>query len=215
MRVLIFVALLHLLAGAAAMLVARRRRDYLPVAVFLSTTALADIVMTALAASVDPALPAAPLTGLDRVVGHVRQALYLIWPFGFAAMATTIFTGHARLWAFVVAYMGTLTVLVLGYPTISGEVLRRVYLGIELGAIVVATGWLITWASRRESPMLPHLVALLLLSTEFAVLIGPFVRDIFAGWAMGRVMYGLTYLVVLAISGGLLWRHSESDSQSS
>lgn len=96
MRLLILVALLHMIAGAASMLVARRRRDYLPVAAFLVVTALTDIAMTALAASVDPASPAVPLTGMPRAVGHVRQALYLVWPFGFTAMTTAIFAVRSR-----------------------------------------------------------------------------------------------------------------------
>jgi hypothetical protein len=209
MRLLLFTAILHVIAGVIGVLLARRRRDYLPVALFLACTAVADVILVALTVGAPTTLPSAPLTGLPRFVGHVRQGLYLVWPFGFAALFVAVFS-RRRTRAFSPAYAVAITGLVLGYPTLGGERLREAYLIVELAALAVAVGASIQWLRRRESTTLPHTVALLLLSSEIAVFLGPWHRDIFAGWDMGRTMYAITYAAIALVQGGFLWRPSRS-----
>lgn len=209
-RILIIGALLHLVAGLLGVRLARFRPDYLPVAVFLAGTAIVDLVLVALTVGAPTEIPASPLTGMARVVGQLREALWLIWPFAFVAMFLAIFAGR-RPWAVGAAYVVTIAVLVIEYPTLRGEVLRRVYFGIELAALIIAAGALIQWAWRREFPLLPHLVAIGLLSTEVAVLLGPWAHDIFAGWTAGRIMYSMVYAAISIVTGGMLWiRRSHS-----
>lgn len=189
MRWLFLVPILHALTAVLSLAIARKRSDHRPIAAFLLASALADLSLAIfLAVGAPTALPAAPLTGVARFVGHVRQALYLVWPFGFAAMFVAVFSGR-RPWAIGAAYLVTLTVLVLGYPTIGGETLRQTYFGIELAALALAAGALIPWIWRRTSPTVTHVVAILLLSGEAGLVLGPWHHDIFLGWDAGRIMY--------------------------
>lgn len=209
MRLLVVGALLHLLAGILALRLARMRADYRPIALFLAGTAITDLALVALTIGASTALPTAPLTGIARFVGHVRQTLYLVWPFGFAALFVTVFSGRfPRI--IPGAYVVALAALVLGYPTLRGETLRQVYSGIELAALIVALAAIIQWAWRRESPTLTHVVALLLLGTEIAALLGPWHRDIFAGWDMARTMFAFTYAAITCLQGSLSWKLSRS-----
>jgi hypothetical protein len=215
MRVLLVATLLQVIAAITAGLVARRRAQHLPLASFLIAAVIANLALVGFIAYGAPtSLPAAPLTGIARFVGHVRQGLYLVWPFGFAMMFVAVFSGR-HLSVIPLAYVVTLAVLVLGYPTIGGEVLRQVYLGIELAALAVALAAIIQWAWRRESPTLTHGVALLLLSGEAKLLLGPWHHDIFAGWDAGRIMYATIYLVIAVVQVGVLWTSSESKSSES
>ena len=76
MRWLLVLQSLHVLAAAIAFMIARRHRDYRPVAVFLAGTALADLALAALITAGAPTtLSDAPLVGLARFVGHARQGL--------------------------------------------------------------------------------------------------------------------------------------------
>jgi hypothetical protein len=210
MRVLVIASLLQILAAVLAVAVARRRAEHKAFAAFLAVAALANLGLVGFIAIGAPTvIPAAPLTGFARVEGHVRQALYMVWPFGLAAMFVAVFSKR-RPWILAAAYGATLAVLVLGYPTIRGEVLRQVYFGTELAAIVISAGALIPWTWRRESPSLTHTAAILLLAGEVAVFLGPWRRDIFAGWDMGRVMYAVIYLVIAILQGGVLWKPSRS-----
>lgn len=212
MRWLFLLQSLHVLAAAISIMIARKRSDYRPVAAFLAGTAIADLALAAfLAVGAPTALPAAPLVGLARFVGHVRQGLYLAWPFGFAALVVTVFSGRFPR-VIPLAYVVTLAALVLGYPTLGGELLRRVYLGIELAALAVAVAAITQWAWRRESPTLPHVMTILLLSGETGLLLGPWHHDIFAGWDAGRIMYSTAYVVLIILQGGILWKSSESSS---
>lgn len=209
MRLLLLTAFLHVVAGVVGMMLARRRRDYMPVALFLTGTAIADLALVAFTIGASTALPAAPLTGIARIVGHIRQALYLVWPFGFAALFVAVFS-HRFSRILPAAYAVTVAALVVGYPTLRGETLRQVYLGIELTALLVALAAIIQWAWRRETPTLTHTVALLLLGTEIAVLVGPWHRDIFAAWDMARTMFALTYAAITCLQGSVSWKLSRS-----
>jgi hypothetical protein len=210
MRLLVIASLLQVVAAMAAVLIAKRREEHRPVAAFLSVAVLANLVaLLGVVVLGPPTLAIAPLSGIARFVGHVRQGLYLVWPFGFAAMFAAVFA-RRHIWVFPPAYVVTIAVLVLGYPTIGGEVLRQVYFGIELAAIIVAFGVLIPWVGRREWPTVTHVAAILLLSGEVGVLFGPWHRDIFAGWDMGMVMYAITYGVIALLQGVVLWEPSKS-----
>lgn len=210
MRLLVISSLLQVAAAMVAVLLARRREEHRPVAIFLSVATTANLIALACVVLLHPpAVAAGPLSGTARLVGHVRQGLFLVWPFGFAAMFAAVFAGR-RVGAFLWAYALTLAVLVLGYPTLGGEVLRQVYFGIELAAIVAGFGFLIPWIGRREWPTVTRVTGILLLSGEVGVLFGPWHRDIFAGWDMSMIMYAITYGVLALVQGVALWELSKS-----
>jgi hypothetical protein len=118
MRLLLFTAFLHLVAGVVGIQLARRRRDYMPVAIFLAVTAIADVLLVALTAGASTALPSEPLQGSARFVGHVRQGLYLVWAFGLAALFVTVFS-KPRPWVFSSAYAVAISGFVIGYPPLG------------------------------------------------------------------------------------------------
>ena len=84
--------------------------------------------------------------------------------------------------------------------------LRRLYLGIELSAIVVAIAAVLRWPSLREPLTVPHVMTLLLLFGEIGLLLGPWHHDIFAGWDAGRMMYSTAYALLIVLQAGILWR---------
>lgn len=212
MRLLLSV-LLHILAAGMAITIARRRADYRPVAALLVGTALANLALFGFILGGAPtSVPAEPLTGMARLAGHTRQALYLLWPFGLVATFLVVFLKR-RPWPVAAAYGVFLATLVFGYPTIRGDLLRQAYLAAEIASVLLSLGILIQWGWRRESPTLVHLAAMMLLFGEAGVLYGAWQGDIFgAGWDMGPVMYSTVYAVLCAVQGVVLWRHGAQSS---
>lgn len=212
MRWLVVLQSLHVLAAAIAFTIARRHRDYRPVAVFLAGTALADLALAALLTAGAPeTLSDAPLAGLARFVGHARQGLYLVWPFGLAGLVITVFSGRfPRMIPGV--YGVTLTVLVVGSPILDTVLLRRLYLGIELAALLSAISAVLRWPRRGEALTVPHVMTLVLLSGEIGLLLGPWHHDLFAGWDAGRMMYSTAYALLIVLQLGILWRSPASSA---
>ena len=177
-------------------------------AVFLSAVALANLVLVGFLLTGSPvAVPTIPFTGMARVTFHIRQAFYLVWSFGLMALYTAVFTGHKvnnALYAYVIG----LLVLIVGYPTISGPILQQAYYAMELLSLLVATGMLIQWLWRRESPSVTQATAIMLLFCEVAVVIGPWQSNVFAGWDVARWMYLAIYCVLISIQGVALWKAS-------
>lgn len=206
MRWLLLLQSLHVVAAAISLMIARRHRDYRPVAAFLAATALADVALAGLiVAGAPPSLPDARLAGLARFIGHARQGLYLVWPLGLAALVVTVFSGRFPR-VVPVAYGVTLAVLVLGDEILGAVLVRRLYLGTELSAIVVAIAAVLRWPSLREPLTVPHVMTLLLLFGEIGLLLGPWHHDIFAGWDAGRMMYSTAYALLIVLQAGILWR---------
>jgi hypothetical protein len=202
-------------AALGAVLLALRRADYRPVARFLAAVATADLArMTAQrwlivptweaqrAAGIDPAI--VPLSGLARVGGHVEHAGFLVWPAGVAALMLAVL-GRRRAWPALVAYGIAVAVLILAYPAIRGDLLRRYYLACELGALATALVSATAWWRRREAPALPAAAALLIAALDLAVLFGPYRVGLWTAWPFAQAVYVVLYLVLVTIQGGALW----------
>jgi hypothetical protein len=203
---------LHVLAATTAVILTGKRPDYRPVAIFLAVTALADVALFGfILAGAPTSVPSAPLTGAARVAGHVREALYLVWPFGLVALFVQVFA-RWRPWPVGLAYAVFLAVLVFGYPTIRGDVLRQAYLAAEVGAFLVSVGLMIMWGWRREWSGLSPAVVIPLLFAEGGVIYGAWRGDIFEGWNTGRLMYATVYAVLCLVQGGALWRLGDRSS---
>ena len=204
---------LQALAALLAVVLAWRRPSYRPTAGFLLGAFLASMVRLALR----PVLLAAslPLAGLPRLVFHLEQALFLAWPLGIAALARWTFAGK-RPWPVLAAWALAVAVLVLGYPTIRGDLYRKVLLGIELAALAVAVASFVAFFWARQKPRLEHVAALFVFGTEGVTLVGPWLAGLFAeGWRGALLSYSVLYAVLIFLQGGSLWSRPSSSSPSS
>ena len=195
-----------LFAAATAIAVALRVPAHRPVAVFLGVVSVADGIRRGLAGEL--AAPG-PYTGATRALFHLEQALYLLWPFGLAALAGAVFA-QRRPWMLAGAYVTAVAALALSYPTVRLELLGRVYLAAELGALVVCLAAATTWAWQRERPGLAHVVALMLIAVDVAkVAAGPWRGSVFATWDRAWPMHAILYLAIgAAQGGGIAWSSS-------
>jgi hypothetical protein len=114
-----------LMATVSAVMLARRRREYAPIALFLCWVLLSHVVRPLLAFYVLGSGPAGglPYAGIQRAAFHVEQAMFVSWPIGIVALAIRIFA-RRRAWPVAIAFAVVVGVLVLGYPTIRRELLQ-------------------------------------------------------------------------------------------
>src|SRR4051794_68377 len=92
MRLLLLSSLLQALAAGTAMLLARRRTEHRPIGYLLIVATVANMILTGFLLGGFPTAPSSePLTGFARVFGHLRQALYLVSPFGPVAAFVAVF----------------------------------------------------------------------------------------------------------------------------
>ena len=205
---------LQALAAVLAVAVAWRRPSYRPTAGFLFGALVASLVRLALRwARVGAPVP---YVGAARLGFHLDSALFLAWPLGIAALARWTFAGR-RPWPVLAAWALAVAALVLGYPTIRGDLLRKVLLGIELGSLAVAVAAFVAFFWRREWPRLEHLAALAVLGFEGATIVGPWLTGLFAveGWRGALLSYSVLYAVLSVLQGGSLWSRPSSSSPSS
>ena len=94
-----------LLASVGAVMLARRRREYAPVAVFLCWVLLSHVVRPLIRIYIG-AGPAGgvPYAGLPRAAFHVEQALFVSWPIGITALAIHVLAKR-RAWPIGLAYV--------------------------------------------------------------------------------------------------------------
>ncbi len=209
-------AVLYAVVVALAWAVAERRPDHRPVAWLLTLGLAVDVVRAGIQANVlqptRAAMGTGPFHGFARAAFNVDEALFLAWPAGIAVCAAWVFLKR-RPWP-VLAVYGLVAATVMGtYPTVRGAALARVYLGVELAALVVGLGSFITWAWKRETPNLTHVVTLLLVAVELATLL-PFNKGPFVSWSLAQASCMTLYVVLTVVYGGVLWdRGSSSPSK--
>jgi hypothetical protein len=199
------------LAAILAVMVARRRAEHRPVALFLGVMVAVDLARLARRYLYPlEALPR-PHVGLARLAFHADEAGFIAWPFGLAALALVIF-GARRPWTVLVAYLATVAGLIALYPSpyVRGEGLQRVYLAAYLGSFLAYGAALARWTARRVMPSSEHAVLFILGALDLARLLA-FRGSIFEQWAayalpVNAVCYGL----ISAVQGGFLWSWSRS-----
>jgi len=181
------------------------RREHAPIAWLLSAELVADLLRRALAAVALGAGPPGgqPYTGGLRVLFHVDQGLFLVWPVGLAAAALVVLAKARARWALGGGVLAV-AILTAGYPTIRRELLARAYLGIELASLgcVVASGAL--WWRRHERPSLTSGSVLVLSCIEAGTLIA--YRQPWAeGWTAAAVIYLVGFGALVALHVGERW----------
>lgn len=208
------VQILQVASAIFAAVLARRTREYRPVAVFLCVVMSADLIAVVLATWALPPPQELPFEGLERVAFHADSALFLLWPTLLTGTALHVFLRRPAwrlvlpLWAAVVA------ALVLLYPAVRGAALQRWYLAVELAALAVTLGAIIQWAWwTREVPRLQHVALLLIFAVDVASLIaGPWRTDIYETWPLAQFMSAVLYALLINMQGRMLWTSASRPS---
>lgn len=143
---------LFLIASAALALYLWRRRDsrHRPAALALTAIAGAEAIRYVLSWTL-LAVPG-PYEGVLRAVFHADQGLYLVGVVAlpWATLATLYPPGPGSRWRYdLLAWAGILFLLIIGYPELRGDALRRVYLAVELTALFVCAVAVAGWIRRR------------------------------------------------------------------
>lgn len=175
--------------AAAALLAWRVSRPscsphFRPVAAVLSAAFAADGARALLRVFVlGPARLAGrvPYEGIDRVVFHLEELLWLSFPAMSVALAFEVFLRRvpSAVWT---SWFTTAAVLAIAYPTLRGDALLRVYLVAHLASVAVqlvlaAIFFARSIVGRRGIPGVSQHVALALACSDIAALVGP--------WAAG------------------------------
>ena len=96
-----------ILAAATALMLARRRFDYRPMALFLAAVVGVQLVRFVLLVAVLQLATDAgrlPFTGAERAAFHVEQALFVAFPMGIAALAVRVLA-RRRAWPVALAWV--------------------------------------------------------------------------------------------------------------
>lgn len=200
--------LLLAVAAASAVLLARRRlgEDYAPVAVLLVMMFAVDVARYAINAHLY-AVAHPPYMGDARALFHVEQALYVALPFGVLAVSLAVFMRRSP-WPLALAWAVTVAALVLSYPVLRGDPLRRAYLAITLVGLLGSCGAFAHFVQRRERPKLAHIAVMLMVTIELvSVLLGPWGQGLFDSYALAQAAYAVLFGVLAFLQGVELWSH--------
>lgn len=195
------------LAIVGAVLLARRRRDYAPIAIGLVWVAFAHVARQLLASYVLGSGPAGglPYQGVERVFFHVEQALFVSWSAGTAALAIRTFVGRGT-WIVALVYLVIVAGLAAAYPELRRERLQWAYFAILVASIAVSIGAVIAWARARVRPEPPHIAVFLLLACEIGAVLGPYSAGLIdKTWPIALGLY-IGFYCVLAVWQGLWLR---------
>jgi len=197
---------LQLLTAILAVMLARCKREYRPIAVFLCSNACADLIAWALSVWIPPPQPDGPvLSGLARVAANVDGALFLIWPATLAGTALWVFQKR-RPWVVIPVWAAGVAALVVTYPTTRGAELQKWYLVAELAALAATLGAFVQWIVKREMPRLQHVAVMLVAGVDVASLIvGPWSSVIYETWPLSQLMSAVLYAIMSLIQGVALW----------
>lgn len=195
----------RLLAFVGAILLARRHKEYAPVAWLLGLGVVSDIVRPALSILVLGFGPpgGVPYQGFERLCFHLEQAMFVAWPAGITALALHTLAGR-RAWPIAVAYLTVVAGLVLGYPTVRRVLLQRVYLAVWLAALLVCLGGAFAWwrAKRPTSP--PERAALMFFAIELGAVLGSNGAGLIdKTWPIAQGLYVGLYIVLSILQ--VLW----------
>lgn len=204
---------LAVFAVALAWAAARGHPAHRAVAAFLSLGLACDGALLALHEWVlpPPDLSAPPLTGWLRVAGDLDTALFLVWPAALAALARYTLAKRSPL-PVLLGYVAVNVVLVLAYPAIRTDLLRRVLLAAELVALLVGMAAVISWRLRHERANVTTLCTGVLVVGHFATVVaGPYRFGLFGEvFVIAQWAQVLIYAVLILLQAGSLWEARKS-----
>lgn len=185
------------LAAWLACRVARRRPSHRAFAVYLVLLALSDplrgLFHEAVLDPVRKALgPAVPFSGAVRALWHVDQALFLALPVGMTLAGLRLFAGVSLPWAQIAgAASAAETLFVCAYPSLRGQPLGRVYLGIHLAAQLAVWGSIGRWLCQRAQWPLPtQTLFVVYAGADLALLLLPKSwENLFQAWPLASGSY--------------------------
>lgn len=191
---------LLLLAGVAltGVGVALRWRRYWPVAALFGLVCAKSLVRWRLYPVVE--------ASTSRALFHLDEGLYAVDPFAEAATALVVFAGRPAL-VVVAPWAAAVVALVLGYPTLTGDALRRFYLVPWTVGLAVCLVLVARWIPRGRL-RLPQAAMALLVAVELLVLlVGPWQAGLYgAAFETAQAAYSVLFAALLLLHGGaLLW----------
>jgi hypothetical protein len=205
-------ATLYIMSAVAVVLawiVTSRHKPHKPFAVLLSVGGLlCDTAAWALQrwALPPPNVDGPPLKGWTRLAGDADSALFLAWPAGIAALAMhTLARRSIR--PVVIGYLATLTALIVGYPTLRGELLAKVYLAAELAAAFIGVMSFVAFRRRGDAWTVTTICTSIVVAGHLGVSVaGPYRFGLFGqAWTLAQAGYLLVYAVVILFQVGKLW----------
>jgi len=211
--------ILSVLAVASAWGLARRDRTHRPVAVLLTLGLASDVAVRALQAfyleSARVRLGVSvPWTGTDRIVGHVSDAVVLLWPAALAGASIAVFLGW-RPWLAVAGYVLAVVAFIVLHPIGGNGSLPLALKAFNVASVAVAVGCAATWYMKTEKsgerPNTARAALLVLLPIELASLAGAW-RLGFAKWHLSQIAYLVMFSILVLIQGGSLWGSPPSSS---
>ena len=196
----------RLVAFISAFLLARRQREYAPVAWLLGGSLVADgvaLTLTLLVLVPARAVGAVPYTGSARIAFHITQALFVGWSAGISALAVHTFA-RRRAWVVALVYAVVVAAIAAAYPELRRERLQSAYLAITLIAIAASIGAIaVWWRNKPTAPPRPvQIAAALFVLFEFGALLGPYAAGMIdVNWPIANGLHmgldvGLTLLMV-------------------
>lgn len=203
MRLAIYV--LEVIAIGLGWMLARRRREHLPVAVLLSIGLASDVATLAVRGPILAAVARhgvdAPWSGAERVAGHLSDAATLAWPAALVGVALVAFL-RRKPWPAVAAYVLAIAAMVVVHPIAGDGSLGRALTAAQLAGVLAALGCAVTWYLRPHDGTTSAQACMgIIVAAELAALAGSWRIGVFADWQLARLAYLVMYVVVIAIQG--------------
>lgn len=179
--------------------VARTRRYHRHVAAGLTVNGIADAARAILAAVYFDGKHG-PYVGVDRIVFHVDEMLYLAGPASVAWMAIQLFHGSGGAHVIGGAALGWV-MLVLGYPSPwRGGPLLIAYASAHGIAVFLTMASILGWYKRNAGRWLPAsaFIPLLYMVGDALDVVGPFAGDPWGSWeSTWRALLGLHLMAAM------------------
>jgi hypothetical protein len=198
---LLYVAIaFQVCCAIAAGLLAWRRRDHRPFAVWSVGTTTATIARGIMATTILPVRPlsAPPFTGAARIAFHVDEALFLASAVSLSVAAIVLCVERRALaWLPTLAWVVAVAYLATHYPEIRGESLRKFYLAAELAALAASVASLATLWWRHVDWTPAHMCLFACVAVDGGTLFaGAWWWGFWSDWAANQAAFALLYAVL-------------------
>jgi hypothetical protein len=199
--------LLRAVVATLAILLARRRVQHRPVALFLTLDAALDALRFYVVRPLY--LPfSTPYTGVPRFWFHVGEAIFTLWPVGIACLCTVVFLRRRPWWPMAVGALALAT-LVAGYPhPFRGDTLGKAYAVIDACAVAWSLTGVAIWTLQRRRPRPEHACASLLALIDISLFAGPFMPPAphpFDSWVTAQAIYAMVWAMLALVHVGAIW----------